>query len=133
MNKPLDDNRDPLTHSIIGAAIRVRKALGCGLLESAYQTFLCHALSVDGLPFASQTGFPAEFEGMTINLAFRCDLIVQSQVMVEIKAVSEILPVHRAQLLTYMRLSGIERGLLINFNAVPFSSGIVRMILTKTT
>jgi len=133
MDKPLDDNRDPLTHSTIGAAIRVRKALGCGLLESAYHTFLCHALSVDGLPFASQMSFPAEFEGVTVNLAFRCDVIVQSQVIVEIKAVSEILPVHRAQLLTYMRLSGIERGLLINFNAVPFSSGIVRMILTKTT
>ena len=125
--------RDPLTHAIIGAALRVRQRLGCGLLESAYHTFFCHALSRDKLSFASQCGFPAEFEGLRVNVAFRCDLIVESRVIVEIKAVSEILPVHKAQLLTYMRLSGTEKGLLINFNAVPFTAGIVRMVLSKPT
>ena len=98
--------------------MRVRKALGCGLLESAYHDFLCHALRSKNISFERN------------SVAFRCDLVVEKKVIVELKAVSEILEVHRAQLLTYMRLSGIPKGLLINFNAIPFTSGIVRMVLT---
>ena len=121
---------DPLTYLIIGEAMRVRKALGCGLLESAYHDFLCHALRSKNISFERNSGFPASFGGMIVKVAFRCDLVVEKEVIVELKAVSEILEVHRAQLLTYMRLSGIPKGLLINFNAIPFTSGIVRMVLT---
>jgi GxxExxY protein len=123
------EDRDPLTYLIIGEAMRVRKALGCKLLESAYHIFFCHALRLKNLSIESHAGFPVTFEGVTVKVGFRCDLVVEKQVIVEIKAVSEILPVHKAQLLTYMRLSGIRKGLLINFNAIPFSSGIVRMVL----
>src|SRR5215212_8612001 len=133
MTNSSDDVRDPLTHSIIGAAMRVRKTLGCGLLESAYQSFLRHALKHDNIAITSDSTFPATFEGFRVNVTFRCDLIVEGQVIVEMKAVSEILPVHKAQLLTYMRLAGIQKGLLINFNAIPFTSGIVRMVLTTPT
>ena len=124
-----EEIRDPRTQAIIGAAIRVRKALGCKLLESSYQLFLCHALSRDGIAFRRESTFPATFEGFTVENAYRCDLIVQDSVIVEVKAVDSILPVHKCQLLTYMRLSRIRTGLLINFNAVPFESGIIRMVL----
>ena len=127
-----EEINDPLTGAIIGAAIRVRKALGRKLLESAYQTFLCHALNRDGVAFRREAMFPVTFEGLTVDNAYRCDLIVDTgdrSVIVEVKAVDKILEVHQAQLLTYMRLSGISTGLLINFNAYPFKSGIIRMVL----
>jgi GxxExxY protein len=127
-----EEEKDPLTGAVIGAAIRVRKALGRKLLESAYQIFLCHALKRDGLAFRREATFPATFEGLTVENAYRCDLIVDGSdrsVIVEVKAVDKILEVHQAQLLTYMRLSGIRTGLLINFNAYPFKSGIIRMVL----
>ena len=126
-----ESKRDPLTYAIIGAAMRVRMKLGCRLLESAYHAFLCRAFETDGLSFVSEAECSAEFEGLKVDKAFRCDLIVEGLVIVEVKAVPDILPIHRAQLLTYMRLSGIGKGLLINFNAIPFTSGIVRMVLSE--
>ena len=121
---------DPLTYAIIGAAMRVRKAMGCGLLESAYHKYLCAALSKAALQFVSQPLLPAEFDGLIVPAAYRPDLIVNNSVVVEVKAVQELLPIHKAQCLTYMRLSKIAKGLVLNFNAVPFSSGIVRLVLT---
>ena len=121
---------DPLTYAIIGAAMDVRKALGCGLLESAYHAFLCVGLTKAGLSYISQPILAVEYEGIKVNTGFRPDLIVNDRVIVEIKAASELLPVHKAQLLTYMRLAKIETGLLLNFNAVPFTKGIVRMVLS---
>lgn len=109
--------------------MRVRKALGCGLLESAYQAFLCHELRKDGLAFSTQASFPVIHEGVTVPVGFRTDLIVENSVIIEIKAVEKLLPVHKAQLLTYMRLAEKHKGLLFNFNAIPFSDGIIRMIL----
>lgn len=120
---------DPLTYAIIGAAMRVRSATGVGLLESAYHKFLCAALRKAELPFISQATLPAEFNGLLVEAAYRPDLIVSSAVIVEVKAVTEILAVHRAQCLTYMRLANIKRGLVLNFNAVPFTSGIARVVL----
>jgi len=121
---------DPLTYAIIGAAMLVRKAMGCGLLESAYHKYLCAALSKAALQFVSQPVLPAEFDGLIVPAAYRPDLIVNNAVVVEVKAVQEVLPIHKAQCLTYMRLSRIEKGLVLNFNAVPFSAGIVRLVLT---
>jgi GxxExxY protein len=121
---------DPLTYAIIGAAMDVRKALGCGLLESAYHAFLCVGLTKAGLAYVSQPTLAVQYQGIKVNAGFRPDMIVSDRVIVEIKSVSELLPVHKAQLLTYMRLSRIETGLLLNFNAIPFTKGIVRMVLT---
>src|SRR5215203_2250374 len=121
--------RDPLTGQIIGAAIKVRKFLGCGLLENAYQQFLCIELDKLDLPFKSQPTLPVVYEGHRVELGYRPDIIVNDQVIIELKTVTTFAPVHEAQLLTYLRLSGIGVGLLINFHSVPFTSGIKRFVM----
>ena len=118
--------RDPLTERIIGAAMEVRRRVGCGLLESAYHAFVCIELDRAGLSYRSQQALPVDYDGYRVELAYRPDLIVNDQLIVELKTVSEIAPVHEAQILTYLRLSGIRVGLLINFHAVPFKTGIRR-------
>jgi GxxExxY protein len=118
-----------LTWLIIGAAIEVRKRVGCGLLESAYHTFLCIELEKLNLTLKSQPKFSITYDGRPVKVAYRPDLIVQERVIVELKTVTAIAPVHQAQILTYLRLSGIRIGLLINFHAVPFKSGIKRFIM----
>jgi GxxExxY protein len=120
---------DKLTELIIGAAIEVRKRVGSGLLESAYHTFLCIELTKRSLTFTSQPTLPVVYDGHRVELAYRPDLIVKDRVIVELKTVSAFSPVHQAQILTYLRLSGIRIGLLINFHAVPFKSGIRRFIV----
>lgn len=120
---------DPLTELIIGAAIEVRKRVGCGLLESAYHAFLCIELKKRSLTFKRQPTLPVTYDGYRFELAYRPDLIVKDQVIVELKTVSEFSPAHQAQILTYLRLSGIRIGLLINFHAVPFKPGIKRYIV----
>jgi len=120
---------DPLTGLIIGAAIDVRKRVGCGLLESAYHAFLCIELQKLNLALKVQPTLPVVYDGHRVDLAYRPDLIVNDQVIVELKTVTEFAPVHQAQILTYLRLSGIRIGLLINFHAVPFKSGIRRFIV----
>lgn len=119
---------DPLTHAIIGAAIRVNKSVGVGLLESAYETFLCHELEKMSLGISRQPAMPVVYDGVRVDLGYRPDIIVENLVIVEIKTVAKILPVHQAQLLTYLRLSGIKVGLIINFHAMPFMSGIKRLV-----
>lgn len=121
--------RDPLTELIIGAAIEVRKRVGCGLLESAYHAFLCIEFQKRSLTFKSQMAMPVVYDGHRVDIAYRPDLIVNEKVIVELKAVTAFAPVHEAQILTYLRLSGIRIGLLINFHAVPFTSGIRRFIV----
>ena len=121
--------RDPLTHAIIGAAIRVNKGLGVGLLESAYETFLCHELKKLRLGFSRQPPMPVVYDGVRLDLGYRPDIIVENLVIVEVKTVVKFLPAHEAQLLTYLRFAGIRVGLLINFHAVPFMSGIKRLVL----
>ena len=120
---------DPLTYAIIGAAMDVRKALGCGLLESAYHAFLCVGLTKAGLSYISQPILAVEYEGIKVNTGFRPDLIVNDRVIVELKAASELLPVHKAQLLTYMRHTGIHTGLLLNFNCSRLRDGLKRLSL----
>lgn len=118
-----------LTESIIGSAIEVHRALGPGLLESMYAECLCHELSLRGHVFRRGVEFPIVYKDVRLANPFRIDLIVENQVLVELKSVSEVTPVHEAQLLTYLRLSGIRLGLLINFNVAVLRDGITRRVL----
>jgi len=105
-----------LTHSIIGAAIEVHKELGPGLLESIYEKCMCHLLLERGLHLVSQQKVPLYFRGLYLDCDLRFDLLVENLIVVEIKAVESILPVHEAQLLTYMKLLARPKGILLNFN-----------------
>jgi GxxExxY protein len=116
-----------LTEQIIGAAIEVHRALGPGLLESAYEECLCVELGLRGIRFQSQVGLPVVYKKHRADTGYRLDLIVEDSVVVEIKAVERLLPLHEAQLLTYLRLSGMATGLLLNFNVPVLKDGIRRM------
>jgi GxxExxY protein len=117
-----------ITHKIVTAAMKVHTVLGPGLLESAYHACLLHELRKQELRVASQVGLPVIYEGEKIDLGYRIDLVVENQVIVEIKCVEAINPVHQAQLLSYMRLSGRSVGLLINFHVAHLRDGIKRMV-----
>ena len=118
-----------LTSEIIGAAIEVHRHLGPGLLESAYQCCLARELELRKIPYRSEWPLPLEYKGLRVPCGYRVDILVDSVVAVETKAVEAIVPVHEAQLLTYMRLGGWSVGLLINFNVVALKTGIRRKIL----
>lgn len=120
---------DTLTELIIGAAIQVHRELGPGLLESAYETCLCHELSLLNLKVEKQKVIPIRYKGILLDAGYRLDLVVEGQVIVEIKAVSELLPVHEAQLLSYLKQVGGGRGLLINFNTRLLKHGLRRLIV----
>jgi len=120
---------DPRTEGIIGAAIEVHRALGPGLLESVYEQCLCRELELRQTPFQRQRPVEVNYRGLVLDAGHRLDLLVESTVVVEIKAVEAILPVHMAQLLTYMKLGGWPVGLLVNFNVPVLRDGIRRMIL----
>jgi len=115
-----------LTGKIIGCAMQVHSKLGPGLLEAAYEECMCHTLARAQLPFRRQVAVPIAFEGVTIDRGFRLDLVVDDRVIVEIKSVEKVLPLHAAQLLTYLKLSGVTTGLLLNFNVVHLRDGISR-------
>ncbi len=119
---------DRLTERIIGAAIEVHRALGPGLLESAYQRCLSHELVAHGLEIERQAPMPVHYKGACIDCGYRIDLLVERQVIVELKAVERFHPVHEAQLLSYLRLSGCPVGLLINFNVPRLAAGIRRLV-----
>lgn len=123
-------NQDPLTGRIIGCAITVHRELGSGLLESAYQECLCYELLKSGLAVARQVALPVVYDGHKLELGFRPDIIVNGEVIVEVKAVAQLAPIHTAQLLTYLKLSKISRGLLMNFHASPMIAGIKRVSLS---
>jgi GxxExxY protein len=114
--------------AIVSSAMHVHSVLGPGLLESAYQGCLAHEIKKRGLEVASQVGLPVFFDGEKIELGYRIDLVVESLVIVEVKSVDAIHPVHQAQLLSYMRLSRIGVGLLINFYVTHLRDGIKRMV-----
>ena len=119
---------DAVSHAVIGAAIEVHRELGPSLLESFYERALVEEFRLRGIEFARQNEVPATYKGIDLGGNYRLDLIVGDTVVVEIKAVQNLLPVHRAQLLTYMRISGCRIGLLLNFHAAIMKSGIVRMV-----
>ena len=118
-----------LTHEIIGAAIEVHRSLGPGLLESSYRECLCRELTLRGIGFRREYGLPVEYKGVRLECGYRIDILVADKVVVEIKAVEALAPVHEAQLLTYLRLGGWKVGLLINFNVLVLKDGIRRRIL----
>src|SRR5438045_8370116 len=118
-----------ITQEIIGGAIAVHKALGPGLLESVYQKCLCQELSIRGIPFEREVPLPLEYKGIHLGCGYRVDLLVANSVVVEIKSVEALAPIHEAQLLTYLRIGGWRLGLLINFNVAVLKSGIRRRIL----
>ena len=118
-----------VTGEVIGGAIEVHRALGPGLLESAYERCLCWELNLRRVPFVRQVALPIEYKGVKLDCAYRLDLLVDSSVVVEVKAVSGIEPIHVAQLLTYMKLGQWRLGLLINFNVPVLRNGIRRLIL----
>lgn len=118
-----------LTERVISAAIEVHRTLGPGLLESVYKECLCRELSLRAIPFIRQSGLPVEFKGSCMDCGYQIDLLVADTLVIEIKAVETILPVHEAQLLTYMKLGGWKVGLLINFNVALLKQGIRRRVM----
>ncbi|MGC3992171.1 MAG: GxxExxY protein [Chthoniobacteraceae bacterium] len=120
---------DGVAKQIVDAAFKVHSSLGPGLLESVYEVCLAHELHRRGLSFDRQVSLPVEYEGLRLESGLRLDLLVADCVIVEIKAVEALLPVHKAQLLTYLKLSGHHIGLLINFNTPLIKDGIKRLAL----
>jgi len=118
-----------LTDKIIHAAIEVHRALGPGLLESVYQTCMAHESRLAGLNFEQQVPLVVNYKGFQLEGGYRLDLVYEKRVIVELKAVEEILPVHEAQLITYLKLSGIRVGLLLNFNVPVLRNGLYRRVL----
>jgi GxxExxY protein len=121
-------NVNEVSGIVIDAAMKVHTALGPGLLESAYEACLLHELSKRGLKGLSQAVLPVVYDGVKIDVGYRIDLLVENAVVVELKAVEKLMPVHDAQLLSYLRLGGYKLGLLINFNVLHLKDGIKRMV-----
>jgi GxxExxY protein len=121
--------QEQLTEQIIGAGIEVHRELGPGLLESVYEECLCHDLHLRGLSFQRQVNLPISYKGLKLDCGYRLDIVVEDSVLIELKSIEQILPIHEAQLLTYLRLSGKKVGLLINFNVSVLKNGIVRRVL----
>ena len=119
---------EDIGHAVIGAAMKVHSAVGPGLLESAYETCLIYELEKRRIGVQSQISIPIRYEELTIENGYRIDLLVGGLVVVELKAVPVILPVHRGQLLGYLRLGGFKLGLLLNFNVAHMRDGIVRLV-----
>ena len=117
-----------LTGIVIGAAIEVHQALGPGLLESAYEECLCHELKLGGIQFERQVDLPVEYKGTKLDCAYRMDIVADDQLIVELKSCESLKPIHQAQLLTYLKLTGIKVGLLINFNVPILKQGIKRLV-----
>jgi GxxExxY protein len=117
-----------LTSRIIGLAIEVHRTLGPGLLESVYQACLFHELRNSGLRVDTQTSVPVVYKDVRLDIGFRADVIVERTVVVEVKSVATIAPIHRAQLLTYLKLTGCQAGLLINFNVPVLKQGVTRVL-----
>lgn len=118
-----------LTEQIIGGAVEVHRALGPGLLESAYEQCLARELTLRGIPFLLQAPLPVEYKGLRLDCGYRVDLLVDGKVILELKSVDALVPIHEAQLLTYMQLARVRVGLLINFNVELLKQGIVRRVL----
>jgi GxxExxY protein len=120
---------EQLTERIIGLAIEVHRHTGRGLLESVYEQCLCYELQQTDIPFARQAAVPILYKGVVMGDGFRADIVVDRKVIIEIKSVAAIQPVHESQLLTYLRMSGIRVGLLLNFNASRLTDGLRRLVV----
>ena len=127
-NLPMAEIRDPLTHQVIGAAIEVHRNLGPGVLESAFEACLCFELAERGLGVERQVGLSLIYKGVKLNLGYRPDLIIEGTLIVELKSVERLITQHEAQILTYLKLSGLRTGLLINIQSQPLIKGIKRFV-----
>ena len=123
------DVADKLSNRVIGLALEVHQKLGPGLLESVYQRCLAYELSKSEIRFSAETQIPVRYGEVHIDCAFRADMIVEECLLLELKAVERILPIHKAQFLTYLRLTGLRLGLIINFNTRLLKDGIKRIVL----
>ena len=121
--------QEELTEHVIGAAIEVHRELGPGLLESAYQECLCHELTLRNIRFARQVAVPVRYKGITLECGYRLDILVDDCLILELKCVEKLLPIHGAQLLTYLKLTGTRVGLILNFQAPVLEEGLVRKVL----
>lgn len=127
--RALPEGMNELSGEIIDAAMRVHRVLGPGLLESVYERCYCRELLCRGIPFRTQLALPLHYDGMVIDSGLRIDMIVDERIIVELKAIEVMLPLHSAQLLTYLRLTGLRLGLLINFNVPLLRDGLKRIVL----
>ena len=117
-----------LSHKIIGACIEVHKNLGPGLVESAYEECLCHELTLRGLCSERQKPLSITYKGKQLDCGYRLDVVVENQIILELKSCEKIEPIHKAQLLTYLKLSDLHLGLLLNFNSPTMRDGIIRIV-----
>ena len=124
-----DEEWSEITGMIIDAGLKVHKILGPGLLESAYEYCLCHELMLRNISVQRQVSLPIVYEGIQLDAGYKLDLLVANRIIVEVKAVEKLLPVHEAQILTYLKLSGHRIGLLLNFNVPLFKHGLKRFVL----
>ena len=124
-------NINDLTGKVIGAAIEVHRILGPGLLESTYERCLCRELDLRKVEYEKQKELPVEYKGIVLECGYRLDLFIENSLIVELKACGSIEKIHEAQLLTYLKLTGVEVGLLINFNVPILKEGIVRIANSK--
>jgi GxxExxY protein len=120
---------EPLSGKLIGCALEVHKRLGPGLLESTYEKCLSHELSIAGIKHYLQKEIPVEYRGIVLECGYRIDILVENSLIVELKSIDKVLPIHEAQLLTYIKLANIKTGLLINFNVTQLKNGIKRFVL----
>ena len=118
-----------ISFAVIGAAIEVHKQLGPGLLESAYEQCFCHELALRKVPFERQVALPVRYKGLLLDCGYRLDMVVDHSVLLELKSIEQIHKIHEAQLMSYLRLSGLRVGLLINFNVTNLRRGIIRRVL----
>ena len=128
LNAKITDDIERIGRSIIDAAIKVHSKLGPGLLEGTYELCLAHEIRTSGLMVRQQVLIPIQYEDLNIDNAYRIDILVENAVVVELKAVEALLPVHRAQLLSYLRLGNFRLGFLLNFNAEHMRHGIARLV-----
>jgi GxxExxY protein len=125
----IDHQTNPVSEKVIGAAIEVHRQLGPGLLESSYHGCLCRELELRGIPHASEVALPLEYKGVHIGNGYVIDLLVEEGLIVEIKSVEKLLPIHASQLMTYMHVKRASAGLLINFNVQTLIHGLKRILL----
>ena len=129
MYPPLSSREEQIATAIVDAAYRVHRELGPGLLERVYEACFCYELEQKGLHYQRQVVVPVKYRSMSFDEGFRLDVLVENLVICELKAVAALLPVHEAQLLTYMKLSGIKQGFLLNFNVSMMKEGIKSFVI----
>ena len=120
---------EELSNKVIGAAIEVHRVLGPGLLENAYEQCLCQELQVNKIQFRRQVSLPIIYKNTRLNCGYEMDIVVEEKIVLELKAVEKLQPIHEAQLMTYLRLSGYRVGILMNFNVVLLKNGMKRLVL----